>query len=78
MEQDIQRLRRLHALAQEDATYQMWKRGYEECEGDFETFANGQPERIRNVLYGYADHGRIMMQRLVNLACKHMKFPDEA
>jgi nucleoid-associated protein YejK len=77
MKQDTQRLRRLYILAQEDAVYQMWKHSYEEWVEDFEAFANAQPEEIRNFLYGYADNGRIMMQRMVNLACKYMKFPDE-
>lgn len=68
---------RLEQLAEQDASYQVWKQAYTEAEAAFEAYANAQPEAIRNVLYGYAEAGRLMNQRLVNLACTHMSFPAD-
>ena len=68
---------KLQKLAQEDLIYQTWQKSYEDCRESFANFADTQPEEIRNMLYGYADCGRMAQQRLVNLACEHMVFPKE-
>ena len=67
----------IYAIAAEDSIYQIWQRSYEDCRDAFAEFANSQPEEIRNMLYGYADCGRMAQQRLVNLACKYMVFPKK-
>ena len=36
-----------------------------------------QPDEIKNVLLGYADCGRMMMQRIINIACETMEFVAE-
>jgi len=72
-----QRRRKLYQIAQQDSIYQAWARSFEDCREAFTQFANAQPEDIRNILYGYADCGRMMQQKLVNLACEHMRFPEE-
>ena len=72
-----QRLWKLLAIAETDNIYQVWARSYEDCRESFAKFAATQPEDIRNMLYGYADCGRIAQQRLVNLACDHMIFPEK-
>ena len=73
----FQRQAQLLELAQKDNVYQVWSQSYENCRESFYQFAVSQPEEIRNMLYGYADCGRMMMQRMVNLACEHMVFPKE-
>ena len=73
----IERLQQLQALAETDNIYQVWARSYEDCRESFTQFAATQPEEIRNMLYGYADCGRVAQQRLVNLACDHMVFPEK-
>ena len=73
----IERLQQLQALAETDNIYQVWARSYEDCRESFTQFAATQPEEIRNMLYGYADCGRVAQQRLVNLACEHMVFPEK-
>ena len=75
--ESAQRLRQLQAIAETDNIYQVWARSYEDCRESFAQFAAAQPEDIRNMLYGYADCGRIAQQRLVNLACDHMVFPEK-
>ena len=72
-----ERLYQLLAIAETDNIYQVWARSYEDCRESFAKFAETQPEEIRNMLYGYADCGRIAQQRLVNLACDHMIFPEK-
>lgn len=67
---------RLQALAETDAIYHGWAKSYEDCRDAFAQIAASHPEEIRNMLYGYADCGRLAQQRLVNLACGHMVFPD--
>ena len=73
----FQRQESLQELAQNDSIYQTWQRSYEDCREAFADFANTQPEEVRNMLYGYADCGRMAQQRLVNLACEHMVFPKK-
>ena len=69
---------RLLEFAQADMIYLTWAHSYEDCHDAFVRFASAQPEDIRNMLYGYADCGRMAQQRLVNLACETMRFPDES
>lgn len=64
----------LTALATQDEIYLMWKHSFADCAEAFQAFANAQPAEIRSILWGYAECGRLMQQRLVNLACKHMDF----
>lgn len=64
----------LLSIAEKDWIYQTWQKSYEDCREAFVRFASTQPEEIRNMLYGYADCGRIAQQRIVNLACEHMIF----
>lgn len=63
-------------IAEQDNAYVVWKKTYEECTKQFEDYAYAQPEEIRDILWGYAAGGRLMNQRLVNLACEHMAFTD--
>lgn len=72
-----ERQERLYAIAEEDTTYQVWKQGYEDRVKAFQTYAYAQPENIRDILFGYADAGRMMVQRIVGLACEHMDFIDD-
>lgn len=39
--------------------------------------ARKQPEEIQDILWGYAAGGRMMNQRLVNLACEYMEFTEK-
>ena len=71
------RQQQLFQLAEKDEIYQVWAKSFEDCREAFIAFANTQPPDIRNMLYGYADCGRMMMQRMVNLACENMVFPNE-
>ena len=73
----IQRQNKLLELAQQDEIYLTWEKSFENCREAFIQFAANQPEEIRNMLFGYADCGRMSQQRLVNLACEYMIFPDE-
>ena len=73
----IQRQNKLLELAQQDEIYLTWEKSFEDCQEAFIQFAANQPEEIRNMLFGYADCGRMAQQRLVNLACEYMIFPDE-
>ena len=73
----IQRQNKLLELAQQDEIYCTWEKSFENCREAFIQFAANQPEEIRNMLFGYADCGRMAQQRMVNLACEHMIFPEE-
>jgi len=68
---------RLLKIAEEDEAYQAWHRSWQEFAPAFMDFANSQPEETRNVLWGYAEAGRLAYQRMMNLACTHMAFPEE-
>ena len=72
-----QRQNALMEIARKDLIYLTWQRSFEDFREAFEKFAADQPADIRNMLYGYADCGRMAQQRLVNLACEHMTFHDK-
>lgn len=68
---------KLFEIAENNSIYQVWARSFEDCREAFTQFADSQQEEIRNMLYGYADCGRMAQQKLVNLACEYMQFPEE-
>ena len=72
-----ERQKKLYKLAEEDKIYMVWKNSFELFYADFQTYAKSQPDEIRNVLFGYADVGRMMMQKMVNIACEKMEFIDK-
>ena len=72
-----QRYEKLLALAQTDENYLVWQNSYRQYQADFIRYADQQPEETRTMLYGYAECSRLIPQRLVNLACEVMAFPDE-
>ena len=72
-----QQQQKLYDLAATDMIYQTWQRSFKDCQKSFFRFAASQPDEIRDMLYGYADCGRMAQQRLVNLACEYMQFPDD-
>ena len=76
-ETSIRQQNKLLELARQDDIYCTWEKSFEDCTEAFLRFAADQPKDIQNILYGYADCGRMAQQRLVNLACKNMVFPDE-
>ena len=74
---DRVRRQRLQEMAQQDAVYQAWVYSYRDSADRFHAFAKQCPEEVSSFLYGYAEGGRLMMQKMLNLACEHMQFPDE-
>lgn len=68
---------RLENIGEADPSYGTWKSSMEAAEEDFEAFAGSQPEEIRNMLWCYAGGAKMMHQRLMNLVCQNMRFPDE-
>lgn len=66
---------RLNNIAQSDRAYLVWKLSYETTASEFEAYANQQPDNVRQMLWAYAESGRLMNQRLANLACENMRFP---
>ena len=73
----IEKRTRLQTVASEDEIYCMWRKCLCSSEAAFREYADSQPEEIRNVLWQYAESGRMMQQRLVNLACMYMDFPEK-
>ena len=67
---------RLMEIAEDDLSYQCWYTSHREFAEAFQSFADRQPQEIRDILWGYAESGRLMNQRLVNLACIYMDFPE--
>lgn len=70
-----QKMELLEDIAEKDEVYNIWKHSRQEYAEAFEAYANGQPDEIRNMLWGYAESGRMMLQRQVYLACRYMEFP---
>ena len=67
----------LYKLAESDEIYNVWKNSYHEAEMQFREYADSQQEEIRQILWQYAESGKMMYQRLVNLACIYMEYAIE-
>lgn len=70
----LDRYDRLKELAQLDEIYLFWCKMYENYTTAFREYANAQPQELRDLLVEYAESGRLIYQRLANLACMHMDF----
>ena len=75
---DTEKWNRLEQLAQKDEAFMVWEKSYRTFSPKFHRFIRWCPRKIRNYLSGYAECGRLMMQRMVNLACEHMDFPEKS
>ena len=73
---ELQRQKHLRALAEQDEIYVMWKTCYEQSADKFAKIMKWCPKNVRNILTCYAESGRLMYQRMVNIACDHMEFCD--
>lgn len=71
-----ERIKCLQQMAELDEVYLVWKNSHEEFAGKFNGFIKWCPKKVRNYLCGYAESGRLMYQRMVNIACTHMDFID--
>ena len=67
----------LQQIAKQDDIVILRQKTRETLAPQFEAFANTQPQEIRNILWGYAESGRLVYQRMVNLACLHMDFAKD-
>lgn len=74
---DLERQQKLLTLAEKDEVYQLWNHCYAESQADFEKFANAQSKDVQKLMWCYAESGRLLYQRLTNLACTYMTFPEE-
>ena len=72
--QEHERMKHLQQIAEQDEVYLVWKNSHEEFAADFNRFIKWCPKKVRNYLCGYADSGRLMYQRMVNITCTHMDF----
>ena len=76
-EKTAARMERLNRLAQEDLFYQTWSKYAKPREDAYREFFRAQPEDIQLMLYDYVDCCRVAQQRVIELACRHMIFPEE-
>ena len=77
LKESLDKLNRLESLAEADGIYQFWKTCFKSCENEFEKYVESQPKEIRNILWGYASCGQMMMQRKAIIACEKMEFLEE-
>ena len=71
-----EKLKKLYAEAEKDEIYRVWKKSRDYFTEAFQSFVNQQPLEVRNFLWGYAETGCMMLQRIVNIACEKMEFSD--
>lgn len=72
----FEKQQRICKLAEQDEAYRAWRDIYQKYCDAFETFVETQPVEIQDMLWGYAGGGRFMNQRLLNLACQYLEFPN--
>jgi len=74
--EDKKRFRRLMQIAEQDANYLAFKMDYEKCGKKLEKILKWCPKQIRSLFRAYTDCGRMMNQRILNIACANMEFMD--
>lgn len=73
----VEKWKRLDELALHDEIYMAHKKRYDEFAVKFGRFVQWCPPKVRNFLNGYADSGRLMMQRMSGIALENMEFKGE-
>lgn len=66
----------IEKIAENDPIYMAWFQTFAESEAAFEAYVSKQPKEIQTILWNYAGGGRMMNQRLLNIACEYMDFID--
>lgn len=72
-----ERQRRVWSIAEKDANYIVWLKMHEETKEAFMQYAYQCPDELKQVLLGYAASGEMMIQRILNIACELLVFPEE-
>ena len=73
----VEKWKRLDELAMQDDLFRFYRRAYAESAVKYGKICRWFPKKLRNILEGYADFGRLMMQRQAGIALENMKFKDE-
>ena len=71
------RQHRLIELSENDEVFKVWKHSHDLFFAQFYAYASAQSADIQDFLFGYAESGKLMYQRMVNLACKYMAFIEK-
>lgn len=75
--EELSRLKRLENLARADEIYNVWYKSRLEFAEQFQQYADAQPQAVRNMLWGYACSGEMLLQRMINLACENMDYIEK-
>ena len=73
----VQKWNRLDELALQDDLYRFYHRAYCESAVKYGKICRLFPKKLRNILEGYADFGRLMMQRMAGIALENMEFKEK-
>lgn len=74
---DMERMHRLLKVAETDKNYLTWKYSCDEFEKKYCAMAKWLPKKFRKTFSDYASCCAMAQQRMLNIACKNMKFLDE-
>ena len=72
-----ERQRRVWSIAEKDINYDVWRDMHEQTKEPFFQYINQCPDEIKHMLSGYAASGEMMIQRILNIACELLVFPEE-
>lgn len=72
----VEKWKRLDELVLQDDLYKFYRRAYCESAAKYDKVCRFFPRKLRNTLEGYADFGRLMMQRMAGIALENMEFKD--
>ena len=73
----MQRMHRLLDMADQDETYEAWKKSAEVYEAKCKWLLRYCPKKMRIAFEGYLAFSRMQHQCMLNIACANMKFIDE-
>ena len=73
----IEKWKQLDVLALQDELYNFYYRSYCESALKYSKICRWFPQKLRNILEGYADFGRLMMLRMAGIALENMEFIEK-
>ena len=73
----LQRRERLQQIAGADEEFRGMKAAWDKAREAFDAYTDTLPEAQRNLLQAYPGMGYFLYHRLLTIACRHMRFPDE-
>lgn len=73
----MQRRERIQEIMESDAECRRMMNSLDDAKREFEQYVSNLPEEVRSMLWEYPGMAYFLHNRILNLTCAAMRFPDE-